>query len=118
MGIEGNTLSIDQVTAIIENKRVIAPQKDILEVKNAIIAYDFIHGYKASSLPSFLKAHSILLKGLVRKPGNFRSFHPIVRLCLSANRITNYHFHLHVFERQELDVNISKIKMIKQNTFG
>jgi len=36
--IEGNTLNIEQVTAILENKRVLAPEKDILEVKNAIAA--------------------------------------------------------------------------------
>jgi Fic family protein len=72
LGIEGNTLSIDQVTAIIENKRVMAPPKDILEVKNAILVYDVLQMFKAYSLPSFLKAHSILMKGLVRKPGNFR----------------------------------------------
>jgi len=72
LGIEGNTLSMDQVTAIIENKRVIAPQKDILEVKNAIKVYDVLPELKAASLSSFLKAHSILMKGLVRTPGKFR----------------------------------------------
>ena len=41
--IEGNTLSVEQVTALINNKRVIAPQKDILEVKNAIALYDIIN---------------------------------------------------------------------------
>ena len=40
LAIEGNTLQIDQVTAILENKRVIAPAREILEVKNAIVAYD------------------------------------------------------------------------------
>ena len=71
--IEGNTLTIDQVTALIENKRVIAPQKDILEVKNAILVYDDISKLKASNMSSFLKAHSILMKGLVRTPGKYRS---------------------------------------------
>ena len=37
--IEGNTLSIEQVTAIINHTRVLAPQKDIQEVKNAIAVY-------------------------------------------------------------------------------
>lgn len=71
--IEGNTLSIDQVTAIIENKRVIAPQKDILEVKNAIIVYDVIQSFKAFSLASFLKAHALMMNGLIQQPGKFRS---------------------------------------------
>jgi len=71
--IEGNTLSIEQVTAVINNKRVIAPHKDILEVKNAITVYDVLQRFKTSSLSSFLQAHALLMKGLVKKPGKFRS---------------------------------------------
>jgi Fic family protein len=71
--IEGNTLSLDQVTAVIENKRVIAPQKDILEVKNAIHVYDAFQSFNALSLPSFLKAHALLMKGLIPMPGKFRT---------------------------------------------
>jgi Fic family protein len=71
--IEGNTLSIEQVTAVIENKRVIAPQKDILEVKNAIKVYDAFQSFNALSLPSFLKAHALLMKGLIPMPGKFRN---------------------------------------------
>ncbi|MEY4638044.1 MAG: hypothetical protein RLZZ446_563 [Bacteroidota bacterium] len=71
--IEGNTLSIDQVTAVIENKRVVAPQKDILEVKNAIKVYDAFQSFNALSLPSFLKAHALLMKGLIPMPGKFRT---------------------------------------------
>ena len=40
LSIEGNTLTPDQITALIENKTVIGPQKDILEVQNAIKVYD------------------------------------------------------------------------------
>ena len=71
--IEGNTLSIDQVTAIINNKKVLAPRKDILEVKNAIKVYDALHDFKYSSLHSFLKAHSLLMHGLISLHGKFRS---------------------------------------------
>ena len=71
--IEGNTLSIEQVTSVINNKRVIAPQKDILEVKNAIAVYDELHAFNASSIHSFLKAHALLMRGLVQHPGKFRS---------------------------------------------
>lgn len=71
--IEGNTLNIEQVTAIIDNKRVLAPKKDIIEVKNAIKVYDSLQEFKYSSLPSFLKAHRRLMKGLIKFPGKFRS---------------------------------------------
>ncbi len=71
--IEGNTLSIEQVTAIIENKRVLAPKKDILEVKNAIIVYDAINTFKPLSLSSFLSAHKMLMKELVPSAGKLRT---------------------------------------------
>lgn len=71
--IEGNTLSIEQVTSVINNERVIAPQKDIQEVKNAIAVYDALQSFKASSISSFLKAHALLMEGLVQYPGKFRS---------------------------------------------
>jgi len=71
--IEGNTLSIEQVTSVINNKLVIAPQKDIKEVKNAIAVYNELQSFKATSIPSFLNAHALLMKGLVQFPGKFRS---------------------------------------------
>ena len=71
--IEGNTLSIEQVTSVIDNKRVLAPQKDILEVKNAIQVYDQLHHFNALNISSLLKAHNLLMKGLVKYPGKFRS---------------------------------------------
>lgn len=71
--IEGNSLSIDQVTAILEDRRVLAPQKDILEVKNAIAVYDRINDYDPLGLSSFLKAHKILMNGLVPSAGKLRS---------------------------------------------
>jgi Fic family protein len=71
--IEGNTLTIKQVTALLENKRVTAPEKDIREVKNAIVVYDQMENLNAVSLPSFLKAHAILMKGLVSSAGKIRT---------------------------------------------
>jgi Fic family protein len=71
--IEGNTLSPDQVTAILDNKRIIAPQKDILEVKNAIKVYDNLSQFDSKSIASFCKAHAILMADLVENPGKFRT---------------------------------------------
>ncbi len=71
--IEGNTLSIEQVTAILEGKKVLGPKKDILEVKNAIAVYDRLNEFKAHNLPSLLKAHKIMMDGLVEFPGKIRS---------------------------------------------
>ena len=61
--IEGNSLSLDQVTAILDNKRIIAPEKDIVEVKNAIKAYENLENYNPTSLTSFCSAHATLMNG-------------------------------------------------------
>ncbi|MES2448505.1 MAG: Fic family protein [Bacteroidota bacterium] len=71
--IEGNTLSEEQITALIENKKVIGPQKDILEVLNAINVYDNIEDFVSTSEKSFLKAHQLILKGLVIDAGKYRT---------------------------------------------
>ena len=70
--IEGNTLTQEQVTAIIENKRVIGPEKDLLEVKNAIKVYDSLNTFNPVSSKSFLFAHKLLMNDLVEKPGEYR----------------------------------------------
>lgn len=71
--IEGNTLTENQITAIVENKRVIGPKNDIQEVKNAIQVYDNIREFKPTSKKSLLAAHKMLMNGLIKKPGYFRT---------------------------------------------
>jgi len=72
LAIEGNRLTEQQVTDIINNKRVLGPRKDIIEVKNAIKAYDLIHSYKSDRLDSLLKAHQAMLNGLADDAGSLR----------------------------------------------
>lgn len=71
--IEGNTLTEEQITALIENKRVIGPGKDVAEVLNAIRVYDKLNSHKAYSENSFLKAHAALMKGLTEGAGKYRN---------------------------------------------
>ena len=71
--IEGNTLTTEQITALIENKRVIGPKKDITEVQNAIQVYDELISYKPHSENAFLKAHAALMKGLLDPVGKYRN---------------------------------------------
>lgn len=70
--IEGNTLTEKQITAILENKRVLGPKKDIIEVQNAIKIYESLNSYKFTSASSFLKAHHILMEGLIDEAGAYR----------------------------------------------
>lgn len=71
--IEGNTLTEEQITALIENKRVIGPEKDVLEVLNAIKVYEKLEEYTFSSDKSFLKAHQQLMSGLIESAGKYRT---------------------------------------------
>lgn len=72
LALEGNTLNIEHVTALIEKTHVVGPKKDILEVQNAIKAYDQLNNYDPKQLKDLLKAHYVLMNGLVDNPGNFR----------------------------------------------
>lgn len=72
LAVEGNTLSIDQITAIIENKRVLGPAKDIKEVSNAIEVYERLNKFNPFSEKSFLSAHKILMQALIKNAGQYR----------------------------------------------
>ncbi|MFP3040968.1 Fic family protein [Treponema primitia] len=72
LAIEGNSLNIEHVSALIDNKRVAGPKKDILEIQNAIAAYDHLNQFKPHSIKDFLKTHDILMAGLVENPGRWR----------------------------------------------
>ena len=71
--IEGNTLTMEQITAILENRRIVGPKKDILEVKNAITVYDYLDKLNPYSFDSFCEAHALLMNGLVESAGRLRS---------------------------------------------
>ncbi len=73
LAIEGNTLSLNQVTDILDGKRVLGPQKDILEVKNALAVYAHIDGLDPVSEDDLLKAHGLLMQGLASESGRWRS---------------------------------------------
>jgi Fic family protein len=72
LSIEGNTLTEEQMTALIEKKRIIGPEKDVNEVLNAIRVYDQLQSFDPKSSKSFLNAHKILMKGLVSDNGKYR----------------------------------------------
>ena len=73
LAIENNTLSIEQVTDVINGKRVLAPQKDIEEVHNAFNAYEKLSEINPYSIDDLLKIHGIMMNGLVKEAGRLRS---------------------------------------------
>ena len=73
LAIEQNTLDIEQVTAVLSGKRVIAPPKDIAEVQNAYEIYDNMDKLNPYSIDDLLKAHSVMERGLLNEEGEFRS---------------------------------------------
>ena len=72
LAIEGNTLSEAQITAILDGKRVIAPPREVQEVKNALAAYDRFDIWKPEAEKDLLAAHRILMSGLIDEAGLYR----------------------------------------------
>ncbi|XPV75762.1 MAG: Fic family protein [Desulfovibrio sp.] len=72
LAIEGNQLSEEQVTAILDGKKVIAPPREIQEVRNAIKAYDKFDGWSANNEKDLKKAHQLLMAGLIDEIGIYR----------------------------------------------
>ena len=73
LAIEQNTLSLEQVTAVLNGKQVLAPPKDIAEVKNAYEIYERLDELNPYSVDDLLTAHGIMTRGLVEESGVFRS---------------------------------------------
>lgn len=73
LAIENNTLSLEQVTDIINGKAVIGPPRDIQEVHGAVSAYEKLDTWQPYRLDDMLAAHAILMRDLVEKPGSLRT---------------------------------------------
>lgn len=73
LAIEHNSLSLEQVTAILDGKRVLGNPNEIKEVQNAYEAYELMLQLNPASVDDLLKAHRLMMNGLVPENGRFRS---------------------------------------------
>ncbi|GHU79969.1 hypothetical protein AGMMS49992_32530 [Clostridia bacterium] len=73
LAIEGNSLTLDEVTAVLDGKLIAGKQEDVKEVKNAYEAYDRIMMLDPYAIDDFLEAHRLMTDGLVKRAGSFRS---------------------------------------------
>lgn len=73
LAIEGNSLSEEVVSDIINGKRVLAPPREILEVKNALATYELYPKLNPFSLEDLLKAHGVMMQGIKPDAGKFRN---------------------------------------------
>lgn len=73
LAIEHNSLSLEQVTAILDGKRVLGNPNEIKEVQNAYEAYELMLRLDPSSVDDLLKAHKLMMNRLVSENGKFRS---------------------------------------------
>lgn len=73
LAIEQNTLSIEQVTAIIEGKHILGNPNEIREVKNAYETYEMLLSLDPYSVKDLLQAHKMMMEGLILENGKFRS---------------------------------------------
>ncbi len=72
LAIEGNTLTEKQISTILEGKPVIAPLREVQEVRNAIKAYEQFPKWNPASEANLLRAHGVLMAGLLDVPGRYR----------------------------------------------
>ena len=94
LAIEGNTLSTEQITAILNGKTVIAPPKEVQEVRNAIKAYEAFQQWQPGQEVDLLQAHQILMTGLIDEVGQYRhggvgvmSGDQVVHMAPPANQV-------------------------------
>ena len=73
LAIENNTLSLEQVTDVINGKRVLGPPSEIREVKNAYEAYNLLLTFDPFDIEDMLTAHKVLMADLTKEAGRFRS---------------------------------------------
>lgn len=73
LAIENNSLSIEQITAIIEGKRILGNPNEIKEVENSIQAYDLLLSLDPCSEKDLLKAHALMMRDLVGRSGKYRT---------------------------------------------
>ena len=71
--IEGNTLSEKQISDLFDNKSVLAPQKDVIEVRNAIQVYNNLNKLDVYNLQSMCDAHEVLMENLIDNAGQLRT---------------------------------------------
>ena len=73
LAIENNSLSLKQITAIIEGKHVLGNPNEIKEVKNSIQAYDLLLSLNPYNEKDLLKAHKLMMQDLVERNGKYRT---------------------------------------------
>ncbi|MDB6142191.1 MAG: hypothetical protein JWP80_1235 [Pseudomonas sp.] len=72
LAIENNTLSLEQVTAVLDGQRVLGLPREIQEVRNAFTAYEAMPEWNPGACPDLLRAHKLLMHGLIDDVGQFR----------------------------------------------
>ncbi|MCR5559029.1 MAG: Fic family protein [Schwartzia sp.] len=73
LAIEQNTLTLEQVSDVINGKKVLGPPQDVHEVKNAYEAYERVSSLDPYNVKNLLLAHKLMMNGLVKEAGTFRS---------------------------------------------
>ena len=94
LAIENNSLSLKQITAIIDGKRVLGNPNEIKEVKNSIQAYDLLLSLNPYNEKDLLKAHKLMMHDLVERNGKYRTDgvgifdgEKVVHMAPPANRV-------------------------------
>lgn len=120
LAIEGNTLSFEQVSDILDGTGVIGPEREITEVKNAIAAYEAFNDLNYQSLNAMNRAHKVMMKDLIDGAGQLRSGNvgvfagtKIAHVAPSHKRVSSLIADLFKFIKQKNDISL----LIKSSVF-
>ena len=101
LAIEGNTLTEMQITAVLDGKAVIAPPREVQEVRNAIKVYEKLTKWHPTSQQDLLAAHQTLMQGLIDDVGQYRNTgagimkgKKVIHMTPSAERVNGLMFDL------------------------
>ena len=110
LAIEGNTLTEDEVRDIINGKTIVAPIREIQEVKNAIKTYEMFPHLNPFSEEDLLRAHAQMMEAIIDNPGRYRragvgvfSEHGLVHMAPPAERVPSLMADLFAWLRQSKD---------------
>lgn len=73
LAIEQNSLTLEQVTAILDGKRILGNPNEIREVKNSYATYEMMLELNPYSVDDLLEAHKQMMAGLISENGKFRT---------------------------------------------
>ncbi|TAK73053.1 MAG: Fic family protein [Gammaproteobacteria bacterium] len=113
LAIEGNTLTLDDITAINHHQPIVAKPREVLEAKNALAVYKKLTHWQPYSMESFKKAHAMMMQDLIKEAGHWRTKNvgvyagkQLTHMAPPAEKIPQLMRHLFEFLKAQDDISL------------